>query len=313
MVLSDIPFLCIKFCDTGNFLKHRSVPQWIFSVLCDKNLSTEKRNTPPLWCLKILDTRNFLMHRSVPQPIFSVLWDKKFWLKMVICPLLSIKIYLIPKSFFWKTEGFLYKAFRSGRVRQKISTENRDTPHPPPPPPPPPPPLASISFFRTRKILKHRMVPWRSFFRSCEIKNIFDKTVKLSFAWKFSIPEFFRNTEMFSYEFYWHCETKIFQRSSVVSPFLCKKLCDTRNFLKHRSVPQRIFSVLCDKKLSTEKRNTPPLWCFKIFDTRVFLIHRSVTQPNFSVLWDKNFSTEKRDTPLFINKTFRNQKCSQKQ
>ena len=56
------------------------------------------------------------------------------------------------------------------------------------------------------------------FFRSCEMKNIFDKTVKLSFAWKFSIPEFFRNTEMFSYEFYRHCETKIFQRSLVISP-----------------------------------------------------------------------------------------------
>ena len=51
-------------------------------------------------------------------------------------------------------------------------------------------------------------------------EKIFDKTVKLppSFAWKFSIPEFFRNTEGFSYEFYRHCETKIFQRSLVISP-----------------------------------------------------------------------------------------------
>ena len=78
------------------------------------------------------------------------------------------------------------------------------------------PPLVSIFFFRTRKILKNRMVSWR-FFRSCEMKKIFDKTVKLSFAWKFLIPEFFRNTEMFSYEFYRHCETKIFQRSLVIS------------------------------------------------------------------------------------------------
>ena len=207
MELSDIPFLCIKFCDTGNFLKHRSVPQRIFSVLCDKNLSTEKRNTPPLWCLKILDTRNFLMHRSVPQPIFSVLWDKKFWLKIVICPLLSIKIYSIPKSFFWKTEGFLYKAFRFGRVRQKISTENRDTPPP-----------RIHNFFPYQKNSEKPNGFLAKFFRSCEMKNIFDKTVKLSFAWKFSIPEFFRNTEMFSYEFYRHCETKIFQRSLVISP-----------------------------------------------------------------------------------------------
>ena len=119
-----------KFCDTRNFLKHRSVLQRIFSVLCDKKLSTEKRNTPPLWCFKNFDTRNFLIHGSVPQPSFSVLWDKKFWLKIVICPLLSIKIYSIPKSFFWNTEGFLYKAFRFGPVRQKISTKPWSFPPP---------------------------------------------------------------------------------------------------------------------------------------------------------------------------------------
>ena len=50
-------------------------------------------------------------------------------------------------------------------------------------------------------------------------EKIVDKTVKLppSFAWNFSMPEFFRNTEGF-YEFYRHCETKIFQRSLVISP-----------------------------------------------------------------------------------------------
>ena len=90
-------------------------------------------------------------------------------------------------------------------------------------------------------------------------EKILDKTVKPppSFAWKFSIPEFFQNTEGFSCEFYRHCETKIFQRSLVISPFLCIKICETRNFLKHRSVLQRDFSVLCEKKFSTEKRDTP--------------------------------------------------------
>ena len=34
---SDIPFLCIKFFDTRNFLKHRSVLQWNFLILRQNN------------------------------------------------------------------------------------------------------------------------------------------------------------------------------------------------------------------------------------------------------------------------------------
>ena len=81
-----------------------------------------------------------------------------------------------------------------------------------------PPPPRIHNFFPYQKNSEKPNGFLAKFFRSCEMKNIFDKTVKLSFAWKFSIPEFFRNTEMFSYEFYRHCETKIFQRSLVISP-----------------------------------------------------------------------------------------------
>ena len=79
-------------------------------------------------------------------------------------------------------------------------------------------------------------------------KKIFDETVELppSFAWKFSIPEFFRNTEGFSYEFYRHCG-KDFSTEFSDIPFLCIKFFAIRNFLIHRSVPQRNFSVLWDK------------------------------------------------------------------
>ena len=38
----------------------------------------------------------------------------------------------------------------------------------------------------------------------------------------------------------------------------------------------------------------PPLWCIKFFTTRNFLIHRSVPQRNFSVLWGKKFWTKSR-------------------
>ena len=35
----DIPFLCINFFDTQNFLRHRSVPNRNFLVLRQKNLN----------------------------------------------------------------------------------------------------------------------------------------------------------------------------------------------------------------------------------------------------------------------------------
>ena len=51
--LSDIRFLCIKFCDARIFLKHRSVPQRNFSVLCDKKFLTENVIPPPSLMHKI--------------------------------------------------------------------------------------------------------------------------------------------------------------------------------------------------------------------------------------------------------------------
>ena len=343
-------------------------PNQVFRYCETKNFR-RKNVIPPFSSIKLFGTRNFLKNSRIPLRNFPVLWDKKFGLKIVICPLLSIKIYSIPKIFFWKTEGFVYKAFRFGPVRQKVSTKPWSFPPPllenfrypkfsdtpkcsptnffgtvwqkvidgvtqypsslmlqkfrypkfsdtpkcsptkffgtvrqkifdgktqypsslmlknfrypkfPDAPKCSPtkffgtvrqkiltenrdmPPLIHKHLFDTKKfLLENRRIPLQSFsfrscetknfdgkswypppprihnffpyqknsekpngflakfFRSCEMKNIFDKTVKLSFAWKFSIPEFFRNTEMFSYEFYRHCETKIFQRSLVISP-----------------------------------------------------------------------------------------------
>ena len=37
-----------------------------------------------------------------------------------------------------------------------------------------------------------------------------------SYAWKFSMPEIFWNTEGFPYEFFWHRETKKIQRKIVM-------------------------------------------------------------------------------------------------
>ena len=100
------------------------------------------------------------------------------------------------------------------------------------------PPLLSIKYFSLPEIF------WNTEWFPGEVfsvlwdKKVFDKTVKLppSFAWNFSIPEIFRNTEEFSYEFYRQWD-KDFSTEFSDIPIFCIKICDARNFLKHRSVP----------------------------------------------------------------------------
>ena len=131
----------------------------------------------------------------------------QFWLKTVICALLSIN-FSIPEN-FRKTEGFLYKTLSFGPVRQKVSTK-----------------------------------PW----------------CPPSYAWKFSIEEFFWNTKMFSNEIFRYSETKKFSTEFSDIRFLCIKFCDTRNSLKHQSLPQRNFSIFryCVTKSFWRRRWYPP-------------------------------------------------------
>ena len=233
----------------------------------------------PLLCIKFFDTRNFLIHRSVPQQNFSALWDIKISIENRDMPPLIHNFFSIPEI-FWKTEGFLYKAFRFSPVRQKLLDGKSWYPHP----------LLSIKFFSLPEIF------WNTEWFPGEV---------------FSVLWEKKSTKPWSFPLLWLkvFDTRILSKHRSVLlrilsalwdknvsaefsdvPFSCIKFCDTRNFLKHRGVPQRNFSVLCDKKLSTEKRDTPaPLWCIKFFDTRNFLIHRSVPQQNFSVLCDKKF------------------------
>ena len=87
---------------------------------------------------------------------------------------------------------------------KNFSTENRDTS-----------PLLPIKIFSLPEIFWNtEWFPGEVFSVMWDEKNFRqNRDASPSFAWKFSIPEFFRNTEVFSYEFYRHCETKIFQRS----------------------------------------------------------------------------------------------------
>ena len=82
---------------------------------------------------------------------------------------------------------------------------------------------------------------------------------------------------------------------------------DTRNFLKHRRVPPRIFAVLWDKFSMGEIVILPPspLLPIKFCDGRSFLKHGRFPVRSFSVLWDNKVSTESCDTrPLLLSLLF---------
>ena len=187
------PLVCIKFFDTPNFLKHWRDAHEIFRH-CETKTFRWKNVIPPFSSIKLFETKNFLKNSRILLRKFSALWDIKISTENRDKPPLFHKFFSIPEN-FRKTEGFLYKAFRFGPVRRKISTkpwcpapllcmkifdkrifrkhqsvfqwnilvqwdknfstENRDTTHPP---------LIHKIFFPTRNFLKHRMVPWRSFF-----------------------------------------------------------------------------------------------------------------------------------------------------
>ena len=63
---------------------------------------------------------------------------------------------------------------------------------------------------------------------------------------------------------------------------------DSRIFLIYRSVPQRKFSALWDKKLSTERRDIPFFW-IGFFDTWHLKLSETLdgSSRSFSILWDK--------------------------
>ena len=67
--------LCMEISDTRIFLTYKRVLLRIFSALWDKKISTENSDIPFLF-IKFFDTRNFLKQRSVPQRNFLVLRQK---------------------------------------------------------------------------------------------------------------------------------------------------------------------------------------------------------------------------------------------
>ena len=90
-------------------------------------------------------------------------------------------------------------------------------------------------------------------------------------------------------------------------PFLCTNFCDTRNFLKQRKAPKRIFLVLRDTKFLTEEGNTllcdaQIFWYLKLSDTT-----KCSPTKNFGTVGHKVFdNTVKLPPPLRENFRYQN-------
>ena len=136
-----------------------------------------------------------------------------------------------------------------------ISTENRDSR---------PLPLLSLTFLDTRNFLQHRRVHHEVFWY-CETTN-FDRNLwyiprihKIFQYWKLSDTQNGSSTVCFCTVRQNNFEGKAWYSPPSISLFL--------NIFRHRRVPLRIFSLLCDQKIATENRDEP-LLCIKFLDTR---------------------------------------------
>ena len=105
-------------------------------------------------------------------------------------------------------------------------------------------PSLCVKLFDTRTFLEHLKVPPIKFFGIVRQK-IFDSTMMLaSYASEIPIADVFRNIEWFRHDTFWHSETKNVSTENSETPFLFIKFFGARNFLKHWSVPLRIFLAL---------------------------------------------------------------------
>ena len=196
------------------------------------------------------ETKNFLKNSRIFLRKFWALWDIKISTGNRDMPPLIHKFFSIPEN-FRKTEGFLYKAFRFGPVRQKFR-QNRDAP------------LLFMKIFDKRIFLKHQSVlQWN-------ISIQWDKNSDGK-SWYSPppppYPNFFDtrnycNNKRFPYKIFRHWDKKFSIENLETpppTPSLIHKLFRYRKISErqHRRVLLPNLSALWDKKFSTEKRDTP--------------------------------------------------------
>ena len=240
------PLLCIKFWYPKFSEPLKGWPR-NFSALWDQKFLTEKRDTP-FSSIKLFETRNFLNNSRIPLRNCSALWDMKISTVSRDMPPLIHKFFSIPKT-FWKTEGFIYKDFCFGPVRQKISTK----------------PWCLLSYawkFSIKNFLWNTKVFSNEIFCYGKTKTFRQEIVIPPPLWSiktFSLPEIFWNTEWFPGEVFsvlW--DKKKFRQNREASPLLCLKIFDTTILSKHRSVLLRILLALWAKNFE-RKVVIPPL------------------------------------------------------
>ena len=113
----DIPFLCTQRSDVRNLLRHRSVPQGVFSAVCDRKTSMENHDTAAPTD-EIFQYQFSLKHRRLTLRCFGTVCRINFAKKRATQPLpsiLSISFSSIQES-FWNTEEFPHEIF--GFLRQ---------------------------------------------------------------------------------------------------------------------------------------------------------------------------------------------------
>ena len=159
-----------------------------------------------------------------------------------------------------------------------------------------------------------------------------------SYAWKFSMKEFFWSTKVFSNEIFQYSETKTDGKSWFPPPLIqtfsipeiiatvkdsSTKISgtETKNFRRKilihpppsfiqifsgpevsetlKDSPTKFFGTVRQKNFDRKSWKSPPPLIHKLFRYRKIseTQHRRVHLPNLSALWDKKLSTEKRDTP----------------
>ena len=174
----------------------------------------------------------------------------------------------------------------SRTVRQKFSTEERDFP------------FSGMESFDTRKFLQgvnHEI------FQYCEAKKINGESRYHPIEHKsFRCPKN-PGSQRGSRANFIGSKRDINSTEKSDITVLGMKFFDSRTFLIYRSVPQRIFLALWDKKISTDSRDIP-FFCVGFFDTWLLKLSETLdgSSRSFSLLWDKKIEGKPWYTKKFL-------------
>ena len=245
-----------------------------------ENFPTENRNTPPL-CIKFSNLRGSLKHVGTPTNFFGLVrlkffngnsWNSPIMLKVYGCPNLSKSLKSFQQKFrLCETKKPTISWYP---ILQKF--------------------LIPEHFWNTRVPLRNFLVLWDN----KDWQNRVTPKTQNNF-----LNQNNSDTQNGSPTLFFGDVRQKFSDGKTWRPFLIHCIFPTRNFLKHRRVRPRCFSVTWDKKILTVKRDTH-LLIPKFFHTRSFWKHKRVPLRNFSVLRNRKISKQNGEIPLLSIKFF---------